>query len=102
MAWHNPFGFRPAQVTFWTTLVYLALLSPLIYIHENVPPAPADLNLPHGLNLSEAWEDMASLTREMHPYNTRANDEVRDWLLLRIQQILDTNGAKWSTATAAG
>jgi len=97
MAFHNPFAFRPVQVTFWTTVVYLALLTPLIYIHETVPRAPAESGLPSGLSLSEAWTDLANLTRTFHPYNSHANDVVRDWLLLRTQQILDQNGVSWTT-----
>jgi hypothetical protein len=97
MAFPNPFAFRPAQVTFWTTVVYLALLSPLIYIHENVPKAPQESALPKGLSLSEAWQDLANLTQEHHPFNSAANDAVRDWLLLRLQGILDGNGASWRT-----
>jgi len=97
MAFYNPFAFRPAQVTFWTTAVYLALLSSLIYIHENVPRAPQDSALPPGLSLSEAWHDLANLTREYHPFNSRSNDAVRVWLLVRLQQILDQNSASWTT-----
>ena len=97
MAFYNPFAFRPLQVTFWTTVVYVALLSPLIYIHENVPKAPSESGLPHGLSLSEAWKDLANLTQEYHPFNSHANDDVRNWLLLRLQEILDRNGASWST-----
>ncbi len=95
MACHNPFAFRPVQVTFWTTAVYLALLIPLVYIHETVPRAPRDSGLPTGLSLSDAWADLANLTQTYHPINSHANDVVRDWLLLRIQQILDQNGASW-------
>jgi len=97
MIFHNPFAFRPAQVTFWTTAIYVALLCPLIYIHENVPKAPQDSALPLGLSLSEAWQDLANLTQEYHPFNSHANDAVRDWLLLRLQRILDENSASWST-----
>ncbi len=97
MAWRNPFAFRPVQVSFWTTVVYLALLCPLVYIHEHVPPAPEDAALPPGLDLSEAWLDLANITRATHPYNSRANDDLRGWLLLRIQGILDRSAVSWST-----
>ncbi len=90
----NPISFRPGPVTFWTTLVYLALLIPIIVINETVPPAPTDFP---GVNLTEAWLDLSTLTQAYHPYNSRYNEEVRDWLLLRTQQILDSNGAPWAT-----
>ena len=73
-----------------------ALLAPLLYIHETVPHAPVESSF-KGVSLDEAWQDLANLTQHYHPFNTRANDEVRDWLLLRTQQILDASGIGWST-----
>lgn len=96
----NPFAFRPAQVTIWTTIVYLALLIPLIIINETVPPPPSSPTPRPGINLTEAWVDLAALTQGHHPYNSHKNDEVRDWLLLRIQQILDENEADWGWETS--
>ncbi len=90
----NPISFRPCPVTFWTTLVYLALLIPIIIINETVPSAPSEY---HGVNLTAAWLDLATLTKHYHPYNSRYNDEVHSWLLLRTQQILDSNGVSWTT-----
>ncbi|KAL1878061.1 hypothetical protein VTK73DRAFT_8196 [Phialemonium thermophilum] len=92
----NPFSFRTAQVTFWTTSVYLSLLIPLILLNESVPPAP-EYPAAAGVNLTEAWLDLATLTSAYHPYNSRRNGEVRDWLLFRIQDILRNNGVSWST-----
>ncbi|OAA64483.1 peptidase family m28 family [Niveomyces insectorum RCEF 264] len=97
MAVANPFAFRPWQVTFWTTLVYLALLIPIICIHEAVPSAPGESALPAGISLSEAWADLANLTQHFHPANSHANDRVRAFLLRRLQQVLDANGASWTT-----
>lgn len=99
MAWSNPIAFRPGQVTFWTTIIYLALLIPILVVHNTVPSVPSEKKLPHGVNMTEAWHDLASLTKEFHPYNSRANDRVRDWLLLRTQEILDSNGVSWSSET---
>lgn len=96
----NPFAFRPAQVTIWTTIVYLALLIPLIIINETVPPPPSSSTPRPGINLTEAWVDLSALTQGYHPYNSHKNDEVRDWLLLRIQQILDENEADWGWETS--
>lgn len=94
----NPLAFRPIQVTIWTSIVYLALLIPLIIINETVPPPPS--TVPYsGVNLTEAWQDLAILTQGYHPYNSHKNDEVRNWLLLRIEQILEDNGADWTTET---
>ncbi|PFH61079.1 hypothetical protein XA68_18287 [Ophiocordyceps unilateralis] len=92
----NPFGFGPGPVTFWTTVVYLAILISVIYVHETVPPAPADDALAGGLNLTEAWVDLQTITKAYHPYNSRENDDVRRYLLERAAQILDRNGMSYT------
>ncbi|KAF5020621.1 hypothetical protein F66182_7352 [Fusarium sp. NRRL 66182] len=98
----NPLAFRPGPVSFWTTAIYLALFIPLIYIHETVPPAPADRSLYQGLNLTEAWLDLQFITRAYHPYNSRENDRVREFLIRRTKDILDRNGLSYTTETAGG
>jgi len=82
-------------VTLTAAVVYLAIFIPLIVIHETVPSAPKNPTLYRGLNLTEAWLDLAELTNGYHPYNSRRNDEVRDWLLRRIAEILDGNGVQY-------
>lgn len=98
----NPFAFRPAQVTIWTTIVYLALLIPIIVLNESVPRPPSSPSPYAGINLTESWHDLATLTQGYHPYNSHKNDEVRNWLLLRIQEILDGNDADWVTEETIG
>jgi hypothetical protein len=51
--------------------------------------------------LTEAWHDLQVLTKGYHPYNSHRNDEVRDWLLQRIQAILKRNGAEKSKDRSA-
>ncbi|KFA69169.1 hypothetical protein S40285_00092 [Stachybotrys chlorohalonatus IBT 40285] len=92
----NPFAFRASPVTFWTTAVYLALFITLVYIHETVPPAPSDAGNSHGVNLTEAWLDLQNITSAFHPYNSHANDVVRDYYLTRSQAILRRNGIPFS------
>ncbi|KAG9252957.1 putative zinc metalloprotease [Emericellopsis atlantica] len=87
----NPFAFRPGQVTFWTTVVYLAIAIPLIWVHESVPPAPQDRSLRQGLNLTEAWLDLQTITTNYHPYNSRDNDRVRKYIIDRSKAILKRN-----------
>ena len=77
--------------------VYLAVFIPLLIIHETVPPAPANPTLYRGINLTEAWLDLAELTNGYHPYNSRRNDDVRNWLLTRIESILTNNGANFGS-----
>jgi Peptidase family M28 len=89
-------------VTLITAVVYLGILIPLLVIHETVPAAPKNPTPYRGLNLSEAWLDLAELSNGYHPFNSRRNDEVRNWLLLRIEGILNSNGATWQTYGEAG
>ncbi|KFY17508.1 hypothetical protein V491_04979 [Pseudogymnoascus sp. VKM F-3775] len=80
-----------------TVIVYLSIVIPLLVVHEVVPPAPSDDALPSGLNVSEAWLDLAELTKAYHPYASRRNDEVHEWLLKRVEGILESNGVQWSS-----
>ncbi|EGC40992.1 peptidase family M28 family [Histoplasma capsulatum var. duboisii H88] len=82
----NPIAFTPWPVTCITTIVYLALLIPILVINLVVPSAP-ETN-PKGVNLTEAWRDLQHLTGGFHPYNSRRNDEVHEWLLSRINSII--------------
>lgn len=93
----NPFSFRSAPVTFWTTVTYLALLIPIIIINEETPPAPSEESPIRGTNLTQAWLDLTTLTRGYHPYNSHYNDDLRGFLLERIRSILDGNQVAWTT-----
>ncbi|GAP82389.1 putative peptidase family M28 family [Rosellinia necatrix] len=92
MALSNPFAFQPFSVSFWTTVTYLALLIPLI-VHEAVPQPPGSAAVYHGLNLTKAWLDLTVLSRSYHPFNSRKNDEIHNWLLLELDEIRKRNGA---------
>lgn len=93
----NPFAFRPVQVSVWISIIYVALLVPLIVINETVPPHPSNPASWPGLNLTEAWLDLATISAGHHPYNSHQNDIVRNFLLLRIQDILNANSVSWKT-----
>lgn len=93
----NPMAFTPWPVTIITTVVYLALIIPLLVIHHNVPSAPR--TSPTGLNLTEAWQDLQTLTGGFHPYNSHRNDKVRAWLLQRIDAIRQSAPAAAEYAT---
>ncbi|RDW83299.1 peptide hydrolase-6 [Coleophoma crateriformis] len=91
----NPLSFTPKPVTILTTFIYLAVFIPLLIVHETVPPAPKSETPRPGINLTEAWLDLQELSSAYHPFNSRRNDVVRNWLLKRIGQILDENHAPW-------
>ncbi|KAL1974038.1 hypothetical protein VTN31DRAFT_5598 [Thermomyces dupontii] len=85
----NPLAFRRGPVTIIVTIVYLALLIPIVVIEHVLPTVPD--SLPEGLDLESAWRDLQHLTAGFHPYNSRRNDAVRAWLLTRIEEILEEN-----------
>ncbi|KAI9794562.1 MAG: hypothetical protein M1816_004449 [Peltula sp. TS41687] len=87
----KPFNFTPWPVTIFSTLIYAALLISLLIVHLVVPSAPQNPVPFRGINISEAWLDLQILTNGFRPYNSRRNDEVRDWLLRRIETIIDEN-----------
>ncbi|TDZ54632.1 Vacuolar membrane protease [Colletotrichum trifolii] len=95
----NPFGFTTGPVTFWLIVVYAAFLIPLVWIHESVPTVGRTAD---GLNLTEAWHDLTTITKRYHPYNSRANEDVGDFLLNRIEAILDKNGVDYTKEKEAG
>ena len=95
----NPISFTPLPVTIITFVTYLALFVALLVIHHTVPAGPSSSNPIKGINLIEAWQDLQTLSNGYHPYNSRRNDVIRDWLLRRIKEILNGNNV---TCTAYG
>lgn len=84
---YNPFAFTPLPVTLWTSAIFIALFAALLTTHNIVPSAPSNPTPVPGINLTEAWLDLQHLTNGFHPYNSKRNDEVRNWLLSRIEAI---------------
>lgn len=95
----NPLAFRPAQVTFWLLVIYLGLWVPSVIVHESVPtpPSPSDTAELAGTNFTEAWLDLLQITKQYHPYASHANDEVRDYLMARVEGILSRNGVPFAS-----
>jgi hypothetical protein len=87
----NPLAFTPLPVTIFITLTFAALFAVLVTIHNVVPPAPKTPTPMAGINISEAWHDLQFLSDGFHPYNSHRNNDVRNWLLLRIEDILKKN-----------
>jgi hypothetical protein len=40
----------------------------------------------HGPSGDRAWEDLIVITQQPHPWNTRQNDHVRDYVLSEIKK----------------
>ncbi|KAK5110074.1 hypothetical protein LTR62_006319 [Meristemomyces frigidus] len=93
----NPLAFAPTQVTFISSAVYIALFSVLLWLHLTVPSAPTDPTPVKGLNLTQAWLDLDVIGSRLHPHGTRANDDVRSYLLQRVEGILRGNGVPYTT-----
>ncbi|KAG0634741.1 hypothetical protein HOY80DRAFT_506952 [Tuber brumale] len=86
-------GFRPIPVTLLTIITYVSLFSALLFIDRQPPAVAKKGELDYwGVDIEEAWSDLEVLTRDFHPYNSRSNDDVRAYLLDRIQEILSRNG----------
>lgn len=89
------FGFRPIPVTILTLITYITLFSALLWIDRRPPQVACGSELDHwGVSVDEAWKDLQVMTREFHPYNSRQNDDVRQFLLDRIRGILADNGVE--------
>jgi hypothetical protein len=84
--WKSPLGFTPGPVMVISTITYVALLAALLTVHHTVPNYPS--STPAGTNLTQAWLDLQKITRQLHPYNSHANDDVRDYLLSRVEDIV--------------
>lgn len=93
----NPFAFTPLPVTIIITFLYVGLVVALLITHHVVPSAPKSPSLFKGVNITEAWRDLQELSGGFHPYNSHRNDQVRDWLLTRIDDILLRSKIKYST-----
>lgn len=98
----NPFAFRPGPVTFWTTVIYLAIAVPLIFVHETVPPAPANHSVYRDIDLDEAWLDLQNVTAAFHPYNSHNNDEVRGFYVARVKEMLGQRNVTYTTDRSGG
>ena len=79
----NPLSFTPLPVTIVTVLVYVIVIASLLVVHHVLPkPRPID-----GTDLNEAWHDLQTLSTNFHPYNSHQNDDVRAFILQRIEEI---------------
>ena len=91
----NPFAFVPAQVTIIISAVYIALFAGLLYVHHTVPSAPSNHTPAIGVNLTRAWLDLDFVSDGYHPIDSKRNDAVRSYLVKRIEETLEGNGAEY-------
>ena len=99
--WRNPVAFTPYPVTVICTFVYLILFTSLVVVHHYTPKAPASETPVNGINITEAWHDLQFLSNGFHPYNSKRIDVVRNWLLQRIDEILEATNASYDSVPPA-
>ena len=94
----NPIAFVPTQVTIISSIVYIALVAVLLWIHTVVPSAPSNPTPVKGINLTAAWLDLERITDGFHPFDSHQNEVVREYLISRIEEILKENEAEYKMA----
>lgn len=93
----NPLAFLKPQVTVIGSLIYAAAFFVVIYQHVTVPPAPRSATPVEGINLTQAWRDLEFISDGYHPWSSRRNDECREYLLHRIDAMLNDAGVDYQT-----
>lgn len=81
--------FRKTNVSLFLLLTYVIIGALYILDHTNYKHSvPTRGDDPYNYNLLEtAWTDLQNITKSPHPYTSRDNDRVHDYLLDRVRQI---------------
>ncbi|CAG7846906.1 Vacuolar membrane protease {ECO:0000250/UniProtKB:P38244} {ECO:0000305}; AltName: Full=FXNA-related family protease 1 {ECO:0000250/UniProtKB:P38244} [Serendipita indica DSM 11827] len=87
MRFHLP-PLTPLWVTRGVVVLYVFIFLALVRVHEVLPSAPSQENaLRQGINLEGAWDDLQVIAQKPHPYNSRENVLVRNYLLDRVKGL---------------
>lgn len=80
----STFGFNkaPFSLLFVLTFAFIILGSSIIQSEEPDVESVYPLKF-----LSNAWIDLQQISRDFHPYNSRANDRVHDYILSQVTDI---------------
>jgi len=62
---------------------FIALFSAVIIKEDILPSLSSSKDGPSG---DRAWRDLEIITRQPHPYNSRQNDIVRDYILSEMNK----------------
>ncbi|KAG7093656.1 hypothetical protein E1B28_007318 [Marasmius oreades] len=98
-------GFQPIPVSTILFLSYFVLWL-AVYASDQLAAIPAE----NDVNVTQALSDLQRITARPHPYNSHANDDVRD-LIFRtiiernqdIEIVVDRNSSgKWVSSTVIG
>jgi hypothetical protein len=74
---------HPYMRLFVLLSTFIALFSAVIIKDDQLPTLRSDEGDPQG---ERAWRDLAVLTRRPHPFNTRQNDVVREFILAEMRE----------------
>lgn len=89
------FPFTPIPTTLLALTTYIIITTVLLAIHfvppRNIPPQSRQNDMK--ISVVDAWHDLQHITRDWgyHPYNSHANDRVKEYLIERIHEILRNN-----------
>lgn len=91
----SPIPFTPTLTTLLALTTYIIITVLLLVIHF-VPPRniPSQASQDEArISVVDAWHDLQHITGDwgFHPYNSHANDKVKEYLVRRINQILEAN-----------
>ncbi|KAJ3571738.1 hypothetical protein NP233_g3556 [Leucocoprinus birnbaumii] len=78
-------SFSSGSVSSAVLVSYIVILF-LVFWENVLPDAPKDQQ---GLSLESAYNDLHHITERPHPYNSHANDYVRQYILERVYSIAD-------------
>jgi hypothetical protein len=62
---------------------FIALFSAVVIEDDNLPTISSPKDGPSG---DRAWEDLRIVTQQPHPFNSRENDQVRDYILSQMKE----------------
>ena len=62
---------------------FIALFSAVVIKDDVLPNLSSPSNGPSG---DRAWEDLRVITQQPHPWNTRQNDQVRQYILSEMRK----------------
>ncbi|KAI0753377.1 hypothetical protein C8Q80DRAFT_1151837 [Daedaleopsis nitida] len=81
----SPFKFAPIPVTILTIILYVAVFASVLS-YDELASVPKKLD---GLSLDRAYKTLSKITARPHPYISHANDDVRAYILSRLQPLAD-------------
>ncbi|KAI1790376.1 hypothetical protein LXA43DRAFT_512127 [Ganoderma leucocontextum] len=80
-----PFKFTTTSVAAFAVVIYAVLFTSVLVL-DDLPRVPRNTR---GLDLDRGYEALSKITTRPHPYISHANDDVRGYILSRVQPLAD-------------